>query len=209
MTFPDRFADTTQALTAENMPGQTSRQDIADLAAKGYEVHVGLTPAFAEQIIVMAREPDIREYCPNDIGKRFVDLAAAEQWLTKGRAVFLLLKRNPDGLRLAGYGWAGAATDERVPGGTITFAIRVGELGHGQKLATPYCRLIVNGAAVLYEARDIWGEAWGSNRAALHVYHKVGFEEVLTVAAARPTAAGGTLEDTRVFMRLPNDRLDT
>src|SRR5665213_2932826 len=126
MPFADSLDTDTHALPADRL-GQAGTETLGELAAKGYEIHYGLTQEFAKAIIAMAREPSIREYCPRDSGERFVDLVSTEQWLSKGRTMFLLLKRTDRGdLQLAGYGWAGEATTKHVPGGESTFACRKG-----------------------------------------------------------------------------------
>lgn len=205
--YPTGFADGTEQLPANKL-GPGGQQAIEQLATAGYEVHAGLTKAYAEAIIEMAREPAIREFCPNDIGSRFADLTATEQWLAKGRGVFLLLKKD-EGLKLAGYGWVGPGESEHVPGGQTTFAIRIGQLGQGQGLATPYTKLMIDGAAALYSAQDLWLETWQSNGGAVHVYHKAGFEDVAEEPAERPTADGGKVADIRLFMKLANAKLLT
>lgn len=204
--FPTQFADKTEPLTAEMFEAPDAEL-VRQLAEKGFAVHSGLTEIYAQAIINMCLQPSIKEYCPNDYGRRFSDLEAAHQWLTKGRAVFLLLKREGEGLDLYGYGWVGNEASPHVPGGETTFALRVGEQGQGQGLATPFSRLMVVGAAKLYEAKNIWLETWQSNGAAVHIYHKIGFEDVDQEFSSRPTANGETIEDTRLFMRLPNELL--
>ncbi len=204
MDFPDSFADETQKLNQDLL-------DEADAAAarqmeeRGYEVHVGLTPAFAEAIAVMAEEAGIREYCPKDLSERFTDRAAAERWLSKKRSTFLLLKRMDDGsLALAGYGWAGTGSNDHAPGGKTTFALRIGEIGQGQGLAAPFSRLIIAATAALYGAADFWLETWGSNGAAVHIYHKLGFETVDEEPGERHSPGGERVPDTRIYMLLPN-----
>lgn len=200
--FPNELSNESVSI-ASHLADADSQQAIQLLSEKGFEVSVGLTQAYAEAIIAMALEPGIQEYCPNDCSKRFKDMPAVENWLSKQRATFLLLQRTDTGLALAGYGWAGAETSEHVPGGETTFAIRVGERGQGQGLATSFAQLIVSGSRELYGAQHFWLETWQSNGGAVHVYHKIGFEDVTTVAFERPTLAGGTVADTRIFMRLP------
>lgn len=200
--FPHALANMSRPI-ADLMSDEDSRHMIQKLSDKGFEVSVGLTPEYAEAIIAMALEPGIQEYCPNDCGKRFKDMSAVEAWLGKQRATFLLLQRTEQGLQPAGYGWAGAETSEHVAGGETTFAIRVGERGQGQGLATPFAHLIVNGSRQLYGAQHFWLETWQSNSGAVHVYHKLGFEDVAVVASERATLVGGTVPDARIFMRLP------
>ena len=202
MPFSDSLSTATQALLADRL-GEAGAQAIEQLAAKGYEVRSGLTPEFVAAIAKMAQEPNIREYCPRDSAERFADLESTKQWLSKGRTVFLLVKRaDNDNLSLAGYGWAGAATSEQVPGGQSTFALRIGEAGHGQGLATPFAQLIVLAAAQLYGAKDMWLETWASNGAAVHIYQKLGAVQVAEKPDQRHTADGGTVADSRLYMTL-------
>ena len=204
--YPISLADNTEPVSAGSL-GQADVEALQFLAEKGYEVHLGLTPNYADDIITMAREPAIREYCPNDYGNRFADRVATERWLSKGRAVFLLLKRQGDQLQLAGYGWAGPATSEQVADGEATVALRLGEIGQGQGLATPFLQLMVASSAAHYGAKNLWLETWASNSAAVHVYQKLGFEPVAEVAGERQTQAGGAVADIRLYMSLPNERL--
>jgi ribosomal protein S18 acetylase RimI-like enzyme len=203
--YPMEFSDKLQ-----NLSSDMASASVDHISSRGFEVRLGLTPEYAEQIIKMAREPAIQEYCPNDIGSRFADMQATVQWLSKGRAVFLLLTKaesGNDGV-LAGYGWVGQGDTAHVPDGETTFAIRIGEIGQGQGLAEPFSRLMIEAATNLFSAKNIWLETWASNGAAVHVYHKVGFEDVASEASERPTADGGRVADTRLYMSLPNEKLN-
>ncbi|MDP9131121.1 MAG: GNAT family N-acetyltransferase [Candidatus Binatota bacterium] len=206
MNFPDTFSETTTPLPADQL-GEAGAEAAQKLAGRGYEVHVGLTPEFADAISAMALEPSIREYCPKDCGQRFADRASTESWLAKGRSMFLLLRREGDRLSLAGYGWVGAGSNPRVPGGETTFAIRIGETGQGQGLATPFAWLIVAGAAALYGAKKMWLETWAVNAGAVHVYHKIGFETVTEEPDQRFLPSGEKVADVRVYMSLPDSLL--
>lgn len=206
-SFPDGFTDTTTPIDA-SLLNQEGKDAVAFLAERGYQVHTGLNLDYTDQIIAMALEPGIREYCPKDCTQRFADRTTTETWLSKKRAAFLLLKETDQGLELAGYGWSGSATSSKVPGGETTFAIRIGEAGQGQGLATPFARLIVQASAILYDAKDFWLETWGMNAGAVHVYHKIGFETVAEQPDKRPSSAG-EVSDIRVYMSLSNDLLPT
>lgn len=207
MNFPTSFDHQTTLVPSDKF-GDIGAQDAQKLADLGYEVHYGLTTDFADSIARLALEPAIKEYCPNDCGNRFANRDATERWLAKARGTFLLLKRVEDKQpELVGYGWVGAGTNAHAPGGEATFAIRIGEAGQGQGLATPFARLIVFGAAVVYGAHDIWLETWQSNGGAVHVYHKIGFEDVAQEESERLTGDGTRIPDTRLFMMLSNDLL--
>lgn len=207
MNFPNDFDAETKPIDPTGF-GPKGHEAIQALDDRGYEVHSGLTEERARQIITMALEPSIREYCPNDSDKRFKDLAAVQGWLSKRRGTFLLLKRNDGDLSLVGYGWVGAGTSDHVPDGAATFAIRVGEAGQGQGLGTPFAQAIVSGGALVYGAKNIWLETWQSNGGAVHIYHKIGFVDVDSQTDTRPSA-GGEIEDTRLYMSLDNDLLLT
>lgn len=204
--FPNDFVAATTPLPIDRL-GEGAAAAAAKLAAQGYEVHHGLTPAFADQILAMSQQPSIREFCPKDSAQRFADQAATKRWLAKGRETFLLLKRDGDSLSLVGYGWAGAASSPHVPAGRTTFAIRIGEAGQGQGLATPFAWLIVAATAVLYGAKDLWLETWASNGGAVHVYHKLGFKTVAEKPDQRPRPNGETVADTRLYMTIADDLL--
>lgn len=197
--FPNSFASQTQPLTADMFRGVYS-EAAEELAQKGYEVCVGLTEEYADAIAEMSLQPSIKEYCPKDSSGRFASREATAEWIKKGRAVFLLVKS--DDKSLAGYGWVGSGTSAHVPGGETTFALRVGEQSQGQGLATPFSRLILAGSDVLYGAKKLWLETWQSNAGAVHIYHKVGFEDVHQHAGERATQNGGILTDTRLYMSL-------
>lgn len=205
--FPSTFAAKTQPLSDSVLSGNYL-EDAKLLTGKGYEVHIGLTPEMADRILTMSREPNIREYCPKDSSERFADRASTERWLTRSRAAFLLFKKADNGeLSLAGYGWSGTGLNDHVPGGKTTFALRVGEAGQGQGLAAPFSRLIIAATAGLYGARDFWLETWASNGAAVHIYHKIGFETVTEQPGERPSSDGQKIPDTRIYMSLPNELL--
>lgn len=208
LEFPKDFVDQTRRLEPEDFTNQNDRDFVKLVQDKGFEFHHGLTRDYAEAIVRMAQEPAIKEYCPNDYSSRFSDMQAVREWLKKGRAVFLLIKREGDGgPQLAGYGWSGLGSSSFVERGKVTFAIRIGEVGQGQGMATPFARLIVAASALHYQAKDFWLETWASNAAAVHVYHKIGFVDVAQEPADRPSLEEGKVADTRIYMSLPNEAL--
>lgn len=206
-SFPAGYDHVLNALNPDTLTG-SSRDALQELESKGYEVRYGLTFELADEIAKMALEPSIKEYCPNDCGDRFANREATEKWLGKGRAAYLLLKKDETGgLILAGYGWAGAGTSSHVPGGETTFALRAGEIGQGQGLATPFSKLIIQSSANLFDARKFWLETWQSNGGAVHIYHKLGFEDVDSEQDYRVTAEGQKVADTRLYMSLSEQAL--
>jgi hypothetical protein len=208
MNYPTDFMSETQAFPVERL-GPLGREAYQKVLDQGYDIRVGLTPELADAIAQTALEPSIREYCPNDSAERFTDRAATQRWLSKGRAAFLLVKTAEDGnLQLAGYGWVGARANSHVPGASSTFAIRIGEIGQGKGLAAPFSRIIIAGAAILYGADKLWLDAWDSNGAAVHVYHKIGAVEIDRQSTQRPRPSGETVTDTRVYMSLPDELLN-
>lgn len=173
----------------------------------GFDIYYGLNEDAAKQIITLALEPAIKEFCPNDSGKRFKDLDALQEWLLKGRIVVLLTKKENDAIKIVGYGWVGAASSPYVKEGKATFAIRIGEGGQGQGLGTPFAELIVEVAANVFNVNDIWLETWQSNAGAVHIYHKIGFVDVASEPGKRKSANGSEVDDVRLFMSLPNSAL--
>jgi hypothetical protein len=202
--FPTELDNGVRELPLERL-GETGRQAAASLAEKGFKVVSGLTPEYLQPITAMAREPAMREYTPKDLAERFTNLDAARRWQSKGRLMFLLLKE--EGNVVAGYGWAGPGTSNKVPYGQTTFAVRIGQAGQGQGLAAPFSQLIILGSAVICGAEDYWLETWQSNGAAVHTYHKIGFKDVASEASSRITAQGENISDTRLFMDLDNSVL--
>ncbi|HVA10943.1 MAG TPA: hypothetical protein VNG32_02130 [Candidatus Dormibacteraeota bacterium] len=205
MPFPDSYANELGQLPAEQM-GEDGRAAIESLKTKGYEVRVGLTPEFADAIAAMALEPSIKEYCPNDSGSRFINRQTTAQWLSNKRATFLLLHKADNGeLELAGYGWVGAKQSPLVPGGENTFSLRVGENHQGRGLAAPFSVSMLYGATAIYGARHIWLETWESNGGAVHIYHKIGFNDVAAKQEERSSTNGQMVPDTRLFMSRDED----
>jgi len=199
---PTGFAAATRRITSDDVDAN-SQTALRELSQKGYEIHTGLTVELVDRIKAMSQEPAIREYCPKDSTDRFADRQVAEQWLSKGRAMFLLLK---DG-ELIGYGWTGPATSDNVPGGQTTFALRIGQIGHGQGLAAPFSWLTISASHVMFGLQAIWLETWASNGAAVHIYHKLGFVNVTERPSSRPTALGDHVDDVRIYMKLPDNYL--
>lgn len=198
MNYPAQFDDEVRTLEA------AAGGAVEELKSMGYEIKYGLTKPITDKIIELTKEPAIREYCPKDSSERFKNLDATERWLSKGRATFLLT--NSEG-QLVGYGWAGVGSSSHVPGGETTFAIRIGQKGQGQGLATPFAKAIVFGSAELFGSKNFWLETWQSNGGAVHVYHKIGFQDIDQQSDHRPTKDGGTVQDTRLYMSLPNELL--
>lgn len=196
ISFPTTFADNTQPL-----PELLTAADdlIQHLAAKGYEIELGLTPELAQQINTVAQQSSIKEYCPRDSSDRFKDRDSTEKWLKKGRATFLLFTNDRE-RRLAGYGWSGREISTQVPEGETTFALRISETDQGLGLATPFAQLILRATEKLYGAPHVWLETWASNGGAVHTYHKLDFTEVAQVPGNRPTPNGQTVPDTRLYM---------
>ncbi len=205
MPTPDSFAQVAQAISLQSS-GQKTNSALTKLSEAGYEIQLGLTQAYADQILKMSQEPSIREYCTKDSAERFRDRPATENWLKKGRAIFLLVK-NDASKTLVGYGWAGPATSPQVPDGKSTFAVRLGEAGQGLGLATSFCWLIGVASAEVYGLKNFWLETWASNGAAVHIYHKLGFQDVAQIPSQRPRPDGQTVPDTRLYMSLSNEQL--
>ena len=201
MPFPDTFDDNVAALPIERM-GLEGQQALQTLRSKGYDVKVGLTAEYADEIAKLSREPSIREYCPNDCLKRFANRQATADWLASSkRATYLLFQKSDHNqLVLAGYGWIGAKTNTLVPVGETTFSLRIGESHQGQGLAAPFATSLLTASEVSYATPHLWLETWASNGGAVHIYNKLGFTIVAQKDDERPTVSGEMVTDTRLFM---------
>lgn len=200
MNVPTDFTQPREITAADVQPN--ARAGLQELNEKGLQVVLGVTPELADQVLRLCHEPAIQAYCPKDASERFKDQAATRHWLQKGRAFFTLQKAGQP----IGYGWTGRGTSPHAPGGQVTFALRIAEAGHGQGLATPFSWVTISASHTLCNLQDFWLETWASNGAAVHIYHKLQFEDITQVAGHRQTA-DGTVDDTRIYMRLPNEQL--
>lgn len=199
VNLPTTFATEPEVLDG----GLGDEGDLAlrELKSRGYVVLAGLSKDHAKDIGKMAKQPHIREYCPNDCSSyRFADEQSTKKWLAAGRAVFILAKQQAGKLEPVGYGWAGRKKTDEVPGGETTFALRIGQAGLGQGLSEPFSIILLAAATKLYGADKIWLETWASNEGAVHVYKKLGFKLVKQKNGHRPTLSGEKVDDSRMFM---------
>ncbi len=204
--FPTKLAKVTTTLISGEY-GEKCNESLNVLSQKGFEVHLGISEEFTDQLIEMAKEDAIKEYCPNDSETRFTNLETINKWLKKEKAVFLLVENNGDELNLAGYGWVGKEKNNQVDKGDVTFALRVGTSYQGKGLATPFSSVVIYGSNAIYGAQNIWLATWSSNAGAVHVYKKIGFEIVSATSSKRKTLNGNEVEDTRLLMTIPNSKL--
>lgn len=202
--FPEHYDQELQPLPLQQM-SESSQQAVQTLESKGYIVKAGLTPYYADAINKLSQEPSIKEYCPKDLSERFTTRQTTEQWLSKKRATYLLLHKSDDGsLDLAGYGWVGTKQSPLVPGGEVTFSVRVSEKHQGKGLAAPFSESMLAAAKATYGASNLWLETWASNGGAVHIYHKLGFNDVAEKPDERPSLVGHKVADTRIYMMRDN-----
>lgn len=206
-SFPTDFASYSTVI--QKGLGPRGDEAIDFLASKGFVVLDGFTEKLAEEVMEIAKQPHIKEYCPRDcMPERFGSIEATKQWLGKGHAMFILAKDlGNENYQAVGYGWTGPKTTPEIPGGKTTFALRIGEVGVGQKLAVPFSQVILSATKQIYGGEHFWLETWASNGAGVHTYKKLGFVEVSTKPGQRPTASGELVDDERVYMSLPDDLL--
>ncbi len=206
VSFPTDFTDKTEPLTKSL--GQPTDEAMDFLAGRGFVVLTGLDEALAKSISQLALQPHIRKYCPKDCtDERFANRQSTQRWLSRGHAFFVLAKKQKSGFKPVGYGWSGPKKTNEVPQGETTFAVRLGQEGLGQGLAAPFSQIIVASTANKYGAKKIWLETWASNAAAVHVYKKLGFELVNQKPAKRSGADGSAVDDSRLYMLLPDELL--
>lgn len=178
-------------------------ESLETLRAQGFKLKIGATESTQHQLKALSKEPAIREYCPNDLGRRFGDEEMFKKWLGKGRVLVTLCA----GDQIVGYGWTGEGKSNKISEGSNTFAIRLGISASGKGLATPFARLIIEFSNLIFGLDNFWLETWQSNGGAVHIYHKIGFEDVTTEESKRKTADGSEVDDVRIYMRLPNEKL--
>src|SRR5262249_45981907 len=143
-------------------------------------IAVGLSRDMLPAIQTMAQQEHIADYCHRDMTEdRFATEDTTGHWLSRGRAFFVLAKKNENGeLHPVGYGWSGPGKSSEVPEGETTWAVRLGNEAVGQKLSEPFSRIIVDATSSRFGADNIWLETWQSNAAGVHTYGKLGFELV-------------------------------
>jgi ribosomal protein S18 acetylase RimI-like enzyme len=202
--FPTQFSDQRQPLLASDL-SPIGQQALKSLADKGYVIQTGMTRDDLQAIQLMADQPAIQAYCLRDCTERFVDEASTTAWLAKGRCAFILVHAETG--QIAGYGWSGHEPSSNVPGGETTYALRIGQDHQGQGLALPYSQVIIEATKALFGAQHFWLEAWASNGAGVHTYHKLGFQDVMQTDSPRPLTGGDSTPDARIWMTLPGDRL--
>lgn len=208
MRYPDGFTREPISLDSLHLTW-AGQKAIGQLHIEGFEIEAGLRRQDVADITEIAGQEAVREFCPNDLEKRFGDEPMAEAWLAKngGRGVFLL--RHIGSRALAGYGWTGAGTCQELPDCETTFAVRLSEKFAGRGLGTPFTTAIVAGSVALFEARRMGLETWASNTAAVRTYVKAGAQFVTTSDAVRPTLhpapndTDGQRRDARLFMAFP------
>lgn len=215
-SFPKQLAVDFHPLAPGSGLGEQADEAIHLLAEHGFVAAVGVHQRHIGELAVMARQPHIVEYCPNDPG-RFGDAIKVQNWLHKGRAMVGLYAtkwdRQLDEAQLpditsrqviqVAYGWFGPETNKHIPDAGITTAYRVGESGRRLaresrldasdkfKLGLPLGRLVVSVATNMYaiEPDTISLETWESNGANA-LYDILGFvqpEGVEPVEDVRPT----------------------
>jgi hypothetical protein len=182
----------------------------AKLKQSGFEVIAGVRMSDVPFITEIAQQKAVREFCPNDLAKRFANREMMERWLGKngGRGTFLLREIGTKQIR--GYGWAGLSKCEQLPEYTNTFAVRLDEGVGGRGLGAPFVAAIFSGSKALYGTTGIWGETWGSNVGAVKTYLRLGAVLVTTADDWRTTLGMGPGDvygkrrDVRLLLKFPD-----
>lgn len=150
MPYPTALAEDLTFLTPDMGLGERADAALADLHEHGFVAAAGLTEYHAGSLAVIAAEPHIVEYCPND-KKRFGTLAATAKWVGKGGGrgmvgIYTVEGNNGEPLSAADIenitsqdvhmvadGWSGYDLNKHIPGADITTAYRSSR--EGQELA--------------------------------------------------------------------------
>jgi RimJ/RimL family protein N-acetyltransferase len=200
-TIPTTFTEQLHSLPLNTM-NNDGFAAMQELRAKGFTVALGLRQADVESLNGLANQTAIREYCPNDLSRRFGDEAMVQKWLEKGRLTFQLRKIGE--ASLSGIVWTGPEKCVDLPDCDSTFAIRLSEEVAGQGLAAPLTIAALSGSVAL-GVKKIGLETWQSNIGAVKTYEKAGAKHIATRKGRRPTLAPeGEIDDVRLFMQFPH-----
>jgi hypothetical protein len=236
------FAPMPTALVAELQPlpedlGVRGNQARVNLARKGLFVFAGMTREIVASTGIIAQQPHVAEYCPNDVN-RHGTIERTQLWLPKhgGRAALPLMKYDgvepfnfadlvdeeltdlsqvidPAKCRQVGMGWTGHEPSEQKKTGMYsTFAERIAIELKGQRASVDYAVAIVAGSTALYGTDEIGCQTYKSNRAS-HGYELAGFSFVpgTEEEVMRPTLVRPGPEkvpDARLYMAYNHDLLD-
>jgi hypothetical protein len=129
MYFPTTLYEKPELLLPETGLGSEADAALTLLAEEQIVASRGLTEATRLQILDLAVEPKILEFCPND-GNRFGTPEGAAKWAAKGRDFigFYSGETVTDG-KLFAYGWSGPEINKAISCADITIALRVGSKG--------------------------------------------------------------------------------
>lgn len=209
--YPTTFASEMLTLHPDDFTSPYGAGAVQELADNGLVVIAGVTERLAGQIATIGAQAHIREYCPKDAtDSRFGSQEAFIKWLGKGGGRGMTLigavagQEGPlrpsdldslreDDITILAYGWSGSEENKHIPGADITTAYRVAEAGAGKGLGSRLARLVTASAIDVFGVQKpdmISLETWASNKAAVHLYGKVGYEAVdgvKPVADVRPT----------------------
>ena len=209
--FPTTFAETPHVIQPSDVPAKFA-MTFMQLSSKGYDVVAGLDRASVPALTEIAEQEGVREFCPNDLTRRWGNGEMAAQQLAKagGRGVLRLVNRRDNST--LGFGWTGSISEEEralLPMCENTFALRLHEAARGKKLGEPFSRAIVAGSMALWGARNIGLETWASNTAAVKTYLNAGAPLVTTKDDVRPTLNRHNFQyqnhrnDVRLYMNFP------
>jgi hypothetical protein len=209
--FPTGFEEAPHMLRPTDLRPVHS-EHLSTLQSKDYDVVAGLDRTVVSELAEIAQQEGVREFCPNDLKRRWATEEMAEKQLAKdgGRGVLRLVSRKTG--KTHGFGWTGKISEDEqsyLPMCENTFALRLHEAARGKKLGTPFSRIIVAGSMALWGARNIGLETWASNTPAVRTYLSAGAELVTTKDDVRPTLNRNNFShqnhrnDVRLYMNYP------
>lgn len=209
--FPTGFEETPHVLRFNDLRPAHSEY-LSRLQSAGYDVVAGLDRASVPALAEISQQDGVREFCPNDLKRRWATEEMTEKQLAKdgGRGVLRLVSRETG--ETHGFGWTGKISeDERtyLPMCENTFALRLHEAARGKKLGASFSRVIVAGSMALWAAKNIGLETWASNTPAVRTYLSAGAELVTTKDDIRPTldrqkfSHENHRNDVRLYMHYP------
>jgi ribosomal protein S18 acetylase RimI-like enzyme len=144
------------------------------LNEKGFSVIKGWGKELAQQLVVHSREDAIKRWTPRDATERFPSVEAAKAWYNKNEHIIYALGSTA---QLAGVMWFTRYEEPEIEfDNRFTMAVRMYDDARGRGLSYNFGKATHLDLEQNYSG-DVWLETDVVNKAALHLYHKLNYEE--------------------------------
>ena len=183
--FLDTFTDTLVPIKPYQILDTAGHNTLRELRRRNLAMYMGLRPGDIKEIQAIANEGGIREFCPEDLSRRFAGTEHTRAWLGKGRTMFQFRELGTGAL--AAYGCAGDKTCKEIPDQDTTLSLRASERFTGQGIGKLATLAIIAATTEIIGARNIGLKTWASNGAAVKTYLRSGATLVTSRDECRPT----------------------